>query len=81
MRFRCLIGLHKWNQKLQDIEVKAGIHKLPFTYTYMLFGEEVRICEICMIKQRNRCGSWKNTNLYTKQEKRELDLRKLLSDA
>jgi|GEM_PF-2915160 len=87
MKIYCRIGFHKWHYYNQTMRTNSN---LPIIKSQIIKNVPVRICSGCMLKQYrldilntylnynlfNR--KWKKFDFYTKDEKREIQLRKIL---
>lgn len=87
MKLYCKIGFHKWHYYNQTLKANSN---LPIIKSQILKNVPVRICRECMSKQYRLDifntylnydffnKKWKKFNIYSKEEKREIQLRKIL---
>jgi len=74
-----MICKHKWRHYTQEVEIDIGIPGNPKTTVSF----NVRICVECMVKQKQNPWNsneieWEEFDIYTKDEEREIQLRKIL---
>jgi hypothetical protein len=93
MNLLCKLGFHKWEEHTEAIEWKINLAGLPIQLpsqnSHIKMNVEFRTCSKCLKKQVNKDGMWYRPEIRklneskwkacenTKEEKREIALRKL----
>lgn len=78
MNLLCKIGYHKWKYQKQRIMLKP-LRQDNCGLDDMEMDDTIRLCDKCYKKEINIFRhKWTGTNFYTKEEKRDIILKKLI---
>lgn len=80
MNLLCKIGYHKWKYNSQKV-VLTPLQGGNLGLDDVEVDAIVRLCDRCYRKEINGFrNKWKKTNIYTKEEKRDMSLKSLLGE-
>ena len=74
----CLIGIHKWEYYNQSVMTTHSLKHI--ISSDMVVNLSMRMCNRCMKKEfkPNNFTDWKKYDKYTIEEKRQIQLKKIL---